>query len=95
MPAAVLEREVSASVAEYARGLENAFPGSLSGGPLTFTGRAKGAAVEVELTPQAPRIIGGLALPTLIVRIRFTQGDADAQSALLAHMDRAMQRGGG
>lgn len=95
MPGAALEREVGASVAEYVRGLENAFPDGLSGGPLRFRARGVGAAVEITLTPLAPRLIGGLTLPTLAVRIRFTEGDADAQAALLAHMDRAMQRGGG
>jgi hypothetical protein len=94
-PAAVLEREVCASVAEYVRALEGAFPEALTGGPLKFLARAQGAEVEIELSPQAPRVIGGLTLPLLTVRLRFVQGSAEAHSALLTHMDRAMQRGGG
>ena len=92
---APVEREVTASAAEFVRGLESAFPGALTGGPLGFRAAGKGAAMEIELTRGADRRVGGLALPTLVVRIRFSGGDGEAQAALLAHMDRAMQRGGG
>jgi hypothetical protein len=91
----VLEREVSASAAEFAHGLRNAFPTTLMGGPLLFRARGMGAALEIELMPGDARRIGGLTLPTLAVRIRFNDGDEQAQAALLAHMDRIMQRGGG
>ena len=93
--AAPLERDVCASVGEFVHGLNNAFPGSLTGGPLLFRATGNGAAMEIELTPRAERVIGGLALPSLTVCIRFTEGSAHAQAALLTHMDRAMQRGGG
>jgi hypothetical protein len=95
LAAAPLERDVSASVGEFVHGLKNAFPGALTGGPLLFHASRNGAAMEIELTPRADRVIGGLALPSLTVCIRFIDGNTQAQAALLAHMDRAMQRGGG
>jgi hypothetical protein len=91
----LVEREVSASPAELLGGLRNAFPEGLQGGPLAFRARRFGAAVEIELVPGPDRVIALLRLPTLKLRIRFTQGDAAARARLLAHMDLAMHRGGG
>ena len=95
MPSGVLKREVTASLAEFAHGLRNAFPTALSGGPRHFQVRADAVTMIIDLTPGEARRIGGLTLPTLTVEIRFLAGDRRAQAALLAHMDRAMQRGGG
>jgi hypothetical protein len=92
---AALERQVTATAGEFARGLETAFPSGLSGGPLSFRAESAGAAMEIQLAAAAERRIGGLALPCLSVRIRFTAGSPEAQADLLARMDRAMQRGGG
>jgi hypothetical protein len=92
---AEVEREMSATLAEFARGVDCAFPGEVSGGPATFHVDTRAAAMTIALTPGRPRQLGAIALPTLGVRIRFTRGSAGDQAAMLAHMDRAMHRGGG
>ncbi len=90
-----IEREVSATPAEFAHGLRNAFADGLSGGPLEFRAGHGGARMEIRLEPGPDRVIALLRLPTLRAHIRFTAGDADARAALLRRMDLAMQRGGG
>jgi hypothetical protein len=94
-PMAEVEREMCASVDEFKRGLENAFPRNLSGGPAAYVVDESDAAMVIEVTRRPPRRIGAIELPAMTVRIRFTRGSAEAQAALLAHMDRAMHRGGG
>jgi hypothetical protein len=90
-----LEREMSASRAEFLHGLWLAFPDGIaeSGGLLRVADG--GAAMEIELSPLPDRSIALLRLPNLKVRIRFIAGSRDEQQAMLARMDRAMQRGGG
>ena len=88
-------REVSATPAEFAHGLRNAFPRGLSGGPLAFRVDDAEAAMEIELVPGPDRVIALLRLPSLTARIRFVVGDADARERMLKRMDLAMQRGGG
>jgi hypothetical protein len=90
-----IEREVSATPAEFAHGLRNAFPNGLSGGPLHFQVTYGDAAMTIHLTPGPDRVIALLRLATLQVRIRYTQGDAAACERMLRRMDLAMQRGGG
>jgi hypothetical protein len=51
--------------------------------------------MEIAIAPLPPRVIALLRLPRLEVRIRFTAGTTEQQQAMLARMDRAMQRGGG
>ena len=90
-----LEREMAASRAEFLHGLRLAFPDGVeeSGGLLLANDGA--AAMEIELTPLPDRHIALVRLPNMKVRIRFTAGTPERQQALLARMDRAMQRGGG
>lgn len=88
-------REVSATPAEFAHGLRNAFPRGLSGGPLAFRVDDAEATMEIELVPGPDRVIALLRLPSLTARIRFVAGDADARERMLKRMDLAMQRGGG
>ncbi len=95
MAGGALEREVSATPAEFAHGLRNAFPDGVRGGPLEFQVVDGAAAMEIRLVPGPERVIALLRLPTLTVRIRFTAGDAGARRAMLRRMDLAMQRGGG
>jgi hypothetical protein len=90
-----LEREMSASRAEFLHGLRLAFPqGVEEDGGLLKVGDGD-TAMEIELAPLPDRAIALLRLPNLKVRIRFTAGSREAQRAMLARMDRAMQRGGG
>ncbi len=91
----ILEREVYASREEFVRGLRSAFPDELSGGPSVFEVQSRDAAMRVTLHATAPRRLGSMEVPRLLVRIEFTAGTPAARSALLAHMDRAMHRGGG
>lgn len=90
-----LEREVSATPAEFAHGLRNAFPDGLTGGPVEFRVDDGAAAMEIHLVPGPDRVIALLRLPTLKAFIRFTAGDPAARERMLKRMDLAMQRGGG
>ncbi|MBU3990479.1 MAG: hypothetical protein KJ702_14345 [Gammaproteobacteria bacterium] len=93
--AASLEREVSAHPGEFRHGLLLAFPGCVTENDGMLRVAAGPAAMEILLTPKAPRVIASLRLPNLQVNIRFTAGTPAEQQAMLAHMDRAMHRGGG
>lgn len=86
---------MSASPAEFRHGLALAFAERVTGGPDLYAIAANGASMEIEVEVGPPRVIALLRLPTLRVRIRFTAGTPAQRTALLAHMDRAMQRGGG
>ncbi|MDO8959269.1 MAG: hypothetical protein Q7U85_06010 [Rhodocyclaceae bacterium] len=90
-----LEREVSAHPKEFRHGLLLAFPGCVTEDSGTLRVADGPAAMEIFLTPKAPRVIAALRLPTLQVRIRFTAGTSAQQKEMLARMDRAMHRGGG
>lgn len=90
-----LEREMSASRAEFLHGLRLAFAtGVEDAGALLKVGDGE-AAMEISLTPLPDRTIALLRLPNMRVQIRFTAGSPEKQQAMLARMDRAMQRGGG
>ena len=91
----VLERELSASPAEFLRGLRSAFPDGVEAGHLSYRVRRGGAAMEIGVTPGPDLVIAGLRLPTIRVRMRFTEGDAQARARLLAYLDLAAHRGGG
>lgn len=90
-----LEREVSATPAEFLHGLRNAFPDAIIENAFNFRVVTDAAAMTIQLTPGPNRAIAMLRLPTLKVRIRFTAGAADARAAMLRRMDLAMHRGGG
>lgn len=94
-PPTVLEREMTATGDDFARGLAAAFGKRVEGGPQSFRIVDNGAAMEIDLRVGPPRVIALLRLPTLRVRIRFTAGRPDQCLALLERMDRAMHRGGG
>jgi hypothetical protein len=90
-----LEREVTATHGEFLRGLRLAFPGrveEIDGRLCIDDGQA---AMAIALTVLPERRIALLRLPNLAVHIQFTRGSRAAQEAMLAHMDRAMHRGGG
>lgn len=86
---------MSSSIGEFAAGLRAACPGEVSGGPQEFRVASRNAVLEIRIEPTAPRHIASLVLPRLHASYRFTAGAPVAQAALLAHLDRAMQRGGG
>lgn len=89
-------REVGATPAEFERGLRLALPdGVMSPRPLVLHAEWRGAMLEVVLTVMPERRIGLFRLPVLLARFCFTAGDRAARMALLAHIDLAMQRGGG
>lgn len=90
-----LRREVWIDAGEFRRSLEMAFPDRVTQQSAVLRVDDGQAALEITLTPQAPRRIAALHLPTLLVEIRFVAGTTVAQRNLLARMDRAMQRGGG
>ncbi|MRR08552.1 hypothetical protein EG831_00330 [bacterium] len=90
-----LQREVSATLAEFLRGFGAAFPDHVPVGPGCYIAHHGAAVMEIQLSPAAPRRIASLLLPTLQVTIRFTAGTKAEREGMLAHMDRTMHRGGG
>ncbi len=90
-----LEREMSATPAEFAHGLRLAFGAAAEGGPLKFRVQWGDAVLDIELHPLGERRIANLSLPRLLARLRFSAGDAAACERLLTRMDLAMHRGGG
>lgn len=90
-----LHRDVTGTLDDFVRALRAAFPDSLEESGNRYHARRASAAIEVQLSPGPDRIIASLSLPTLAVVIRFTAGETEACSALLAHLDRYLHRGGG
>lgn len=91
----VIEREISATPAEFAHGLHLAFGDAVEGGPLNFRVHYQQATLDIELIPGPERRIASLSLPCLHARLHFSAGETAAKTRLLARMDLAMQRGGG
>lgn len=91
----MLVRDMATTEREFRHGLDFAFPEGVTAHDGVLLVAHAGAAMEIALAPLPPRIIALLRLPRLEVRIRFTAGTAVQQQAMLARMDRAMQRGGG
>ncbi len=90
-----LKREVSAEPAEFRRGLELAFPGLVREVGERLRIHDGAVTLEIALTVGAPRAIGNILLPTLRVNFDFSSGTLAEQRSILAHLDRAMHRGGG
>lgn len=89
-------REVGATEAEFARSLQQALPGGvevLGGGQ--FRVRDGEVCLHIAIMPGAVRRIGLFALPVLAAQYRFESGAQPDRAALIARLDRAMQRGGG
>jgi len=91
----LVEREVSATPAEYLRGLRDAFPEDLAGGGKSFRVARDGAVLDIVVTPGPERVIAGLRLPTVQVCIRLAGPDLAARAWLLRRLDLATHRGGG
>lgn len=88
-------RDMATTESEFRQGLAFAFPQGVTERDGVFQVAQAGAAMEIAIVPLPPRVIALLRLPRLEVRIRFTAGTTEQQQAMLARMDRAMQRGGG
>lgn len=90
-----LVRTVSASPSEYARGLHQAVPGGVTGGPLHFEVRADDIRIQIDLVPGPDHVIALLRLPSLTATWQLSGGSVASRQALVAAMDLAMRRGGG
>ena len=89
-------REVGASADEFSRSLHAAHPGAVDTiSPNSYRLVEGDVVLEVTAQPLAPRRLGQFALPVLDVQFRFVSGDNAGRAALIARIDRAMQRGGG
>ena len=89
-------REVGATLAEFERGLRLAVPDGVSTpSPGCLKVARNDVVLQIDLTELPERRLGLFRLPVLHARYRFVAGDVPARAALLAHIDRAMQRGGG
>jgi hypothetical protein len=96
----LVERDVSATMAEFARGLAMAFPDAgiperVGESARIFEIAFEGGRCDIAAAPGPIRQIALLQLPTLRVKIAFCGGDESRRSALLTHMDLVMRRGGG
>lgn len=91
----LVEREVSATPAEFVRGLRDAFPEDLTGGGQRFRIARDGAVLDIVVTPGPDRVIAGLRLPTVQVCIRLDGPGLAARARLLRRLDLATHRGGG
>lgn len=92
----LIERLVTATPAQFERDLRAAWPavtGSAAAGALALAADALHLRIEIE--PLGVRRLGLFELPQLQVRYRFCGADEGARRALLATLDRAMQKGGG
>lgn len=91
-----LERELGASVAEFERDLNKAWPDGVSAvAPGHYRLHDGALQLDIHVEPVGVRRIGLLAIPRLAARYVFAGADEGARRSLLARLDRAMQRGGG
>lgn len=95
MPFDRRERVISASVAEFVRGLEMAFPGAVIVEGERVRIAAFDAVLEIAIQPLEPITIGLLHMPCLRAQFVFLRGAPAARDRLFEHLDRATQRGGG
>ncbi|MFU2489259.1 hypothetical protein [Thauera sp. WH-1] len=89
-------RRVTATPREFERDLRQAWPvvqGSTEA--LRFALQDGAQSLVIDIEPAGVRRLGLFELPQLDVRYRFGPGDEASRGALLARLDRAMQKGGG
>jgi hypothetical protein len=92
----VVERELTATPAQFERDLRMAWPGGVeSAAPGQFTLHDGDTRLDIRIETRGVRRLGLFELPQLLARYRFSGGDEAARRRLLARLDRAMQRGGG
>jgi hypothetical protein len=90
-----MERDITTTREAFIGALRLAFPGGVAETDRTVRVSRDGAVMEIAITRGADRQLTLLCLPTIRVRMRFVAGSPGQQQAMLEHMDRAMQRGGG
>ena len=89
-------REIGATTVEFERGLRLAVPTGVSvPSPGCLRVERGDTVLQIDFTVLPERRLGLFRLPVLQARYRFLAGDVPARAALLAHIDRATQRGGG
>jgi hypothetical protein len=91
----IIKREISTLAREFKRELSLAFPGMVKDEGSHLRVATGETVLDIELVVGEPRAIASIRLPTLFVTLSFSGGTAAQQKNLLAHMDRAMHRGGG
>ena len=90
------ERRVTATAREFERDLRQAWPAVAGGAAARRFSLQEGAqTLVIDIEPAGVRRLGLFELPQLDVRYRFGPGDEATRRALLARLDRAMQKGGG
>ncbi|WEN42932.1 hypothetical protein CKCBHOJB_02532 [Thauera sp. GDN1] len=90
------ERRVTATPREFERDLRQAWPaveGSAAAARFSLRDGTQELVIDIEAA--GVRRLGLFELPQLDVRYRFAPGDEAMRRALLARLDRAMQKGGG
>lgn len=90
-----LQRDISSTVEEFVRALRRAFPDLHEKHPGAYLARLGEVTLAIDFTVGPIRRIALLALPTLLVSLRFAGGDRALQTAMLEHLDRYLHRGGG
>ena len=90
------ERRVTATPQEFARDLRQAWPAVVAdAGGLRFSLHEGVQTLVIAIEPAGVRRLGLFELPQLDVRFHFGPGEEPARRALLARLDRGMQKGGG
>ena len=90
------ERRVTATPQEFARDLRQAWPAvEGAAAALRFSLQEGAQTLVIDIESAGVRRLGLFELPQLDVRYRFGPGDEATRRALLARLDRAMQKGGG
>ncbi len=90
------ERRVTATPGEFARDLRQAWPEVVAdAGGSRFELQEGEQLLVIVIEPAGVRRLGLFELPQLDVHFRFGSGEEPARRALLARLDRGMQKGGG
>lgn len=91
-----IEREVGSTRAEFLRALALAHSEGVEAlDPDTYRVTSGEVVLEISLCDAPPRRIALIEIPVLKAVYEFVRGSAQDCEALLAKLDRAMQRGGG
>jgi hypothetical protein len=90
-----VERTVSASAAEFWRGIKAAFPDAVIEQRGIWLARHGAVSLTVRYQCLPPLRVALLALPQLALRLEFIGGNAVEQQAMLERLDRYTHRGGG